>query len=267
MNNRIRLFADLVRVDAWREKFEPNNPAKVFVELSFRRGHFGGDSSAIPFTFSASLKKATLTIDVEQPLRIDRKSVSRSIPQKEIELNQYLAVRKSLTGTAEAELGINPRRFAAGLSGSLKGEIDVSKGEERRVTETVPPILVKAQPGGSNSYSWDMEPSYQPFLENQPWNPIEEPRLSVIHQDVLRPDDRSIKVTLECQRTDIEIDDLKLKDETLQSRVENMIFRDMNEAAAIQYIKICLEKVELSPGLLSNRFSSVKLADILAGPE
>ncbi len=178
-DNRIKLFAQLVRADAWRTVYDAEGKAHLHVELSFQEGHFGGDSAFIPFTFSANLKRAVLRATVEAPLRIVRASVARSIPQKEIELNKYLSVRKQINASASAEATVNPRAFAAGLAGSIQGEISVDKGEEARVRETVPAILVKAQPGGSGVYQWELQPSYFPHLEGQPWHPIDEPRMQI----------------------------------------------------------------------------------------
>jgi hypothetical protein len=263
-NNRIKLFAELVKADAWRSAFGPDGKSQLHVELSFQNGHFGGDSAAIPFTFSASLKRAILRVTVEAPLRINRASVARSIPQKEIELTKYLSIRKQLDASASAEAAVNPRAFAASLSGSIQGAISVDKGEEARVRETVPAILVKAQPGGAGAYQWELQPSYFPHLEGQPWHPMDEPRMQIESANARSTEDLAIRVFIECHRDDIDVYDLKLKNEGLQAKANNILFNDMNKKAAIQYIKICLEGAELDPGLMDNRFSRVTLADLIA---
>lgn len=263
-DNRVKLFAQLVRADAWLAEYGPDKKGQLHVELSFQDGHFGGDSTAIPFTFSASLKRAMLRVAVESPLKIDRSSVARSIPQKEIELNKYISIRKQIDASASAQATANPRAFAAGLAGSIQGAISVDKGEEARVRETVPAILVKAQPGGAGSYQWELQPSYFAYLEGQPWHPIDEPRMKIDASNANSPQDLATRIFIECHRDDIEVYDLKLKDEGVQARANNLLFNEMNKKAAIQYIKLCLEGAELDPGILDNRFARVVLADLIA---
>lgn len=85
--------------------------------------------------------------------------------------------------------------------------------------------------------------------------------------DPRSPDDLAIRIFIECHRDDIDVYELKLKDESLQARANNILFKDMNKKAAIQYIKLCLEGAELDPGIMDNRFSRVLMADLIAGVE
>lgn len=262
-SNRVRLFADIMSVDAWHTPFRSNSfESQVHVEISFSEGRIGGDDIDIPFTFSVSLTRAIVTIKVQPPLAIDKTTIARSVPSAEVELVRYRSVKKK----AQQSIGISGRlslsSYFMALTGSTKKESDVTSEDESKVLEKVPPILIRPQPGGTGEYRWELEPSYQEFLEGQPWHPIDAPRLSVRSSKII--DDPMIKVTISCKREDLEIRDLQLKDDCLNSKFGQLIHRDMNEAAAVQHIKRLLEFADLEPGRLDNRFSSVLLADIIS---
>jgi hypothetical protein len=72
---------------------------------------------------------------------------------------------------------------------------------------------------------------------------------------------------ISCKREDLEIYDLKLKDESLDAKLSQALYRDMNIAAAKQFIKHTLEIADLEPSALDNRFSQIILADVIVTPE
>lgn len=265
MNNRARIFSDLLSIEAWRSPITSNSrEAKVHVELAFHQGRLGGDDYSLPFTFNVHLKRALLNIQVSSPLVINRDSIARGIPEASVELTKYKHVRKNITTNLSGEAKVSPAAFAAEISGGGKSVKDVTFEEEAKIIETVPPILIRPSPASSSSeYCWELEPSYLPFLEGQPWDPISAPRFSI--KDAAGDGDEApVKVFVSCKLEDIDISQLELKDINLDARLAQIVYRDMNKAAATQYIKQALRFASLEPGRMDNRFASVLLADILA---
>jgi len=263
-NNRQRVLSEVLAVDAWHEPFEiTRNSYGVFVELSFREARLGGDDSEFPFTFKAALRRALLTVKIEQPLTMDRASISRSIPAKQAEHTQILRARDEARAQVGANASIEPRLISAALSGSISTSSEVSKQDELRVVQTIPEVLVTARPGDRSSYSWELESLLKPSLRGQPWDPVDEPRMRVIlpKSQILDP---AISIMVTCALEDILITDLKPKDDGIIERVSHLIRSDLNVAAAIQHLKRLLVNADLEPGELDNRFNTIVLADILA---
>jgi len=265
LSNTARIFSEILSIDAWRSQASSNaKEAKVHVELAFHHGRLGGDDFSIPFTFSIYLKRAVLSIQVSSPLKIDRDSIARGVPEKEVELTKLRNIRESIVTSGSGRLSINPAIFFAQMSGGVKSAKEITLEEQSKVIETVPPILIRPSPTGMRGeYRWELEPSYLPYLDGQPWDPVGSPRLSI--QDLTEAGDEAlVKVFVSCKLEDIEIKDLKLKDGCFDAKLSQAIYGDMNRAAAVQYIKHALRYASLEPGMLDNRFSSVLLADILA---
>lgn len=211
------------------------------------------------------LRKAVISIKVEPPLQIVKRSIARGVPDSEIELTRYRKIREGVASSFAAKGGVNVKRFWLAMTGSTKRESDVTFEEEAKVMEKVPPILVRPQPGGDQEYRWELEPSFLSTLEGQPWHAIDAPRLAVKSREkVLDP---IMKVRVTCKREDLVIDNFELKDDVIDAKLAQFVYRDMNTSAAIQYIRRVLETADLEPGALDNRFSSLILADVTVTPE
>ncbi len=264
-DNHIRLFADILSIDAWHSEFTSNSSeAKVYVEMSFQQGRIGGDVPSLPFTFSIRLKKARLSIKVNSPLVINKKSISRGIPDSVVELTRLKNIKTISSSVGEASASVSLAKYFIAMSGSAKKESEVTLEEQAKIIQHVPAMLVKPIPGNEREYCWEIEPSYANFLDGQPWDPVDKPRLTVRSDREI--EDPLIKVFVSCKREDLEIDDLVLKDDCLDAKLNQILYREMNKAAAIQHIKHILEFAQLEPGALDNRFSSVILADLIAMP-
>ncbi|WP_374551930.1 hypothetical protein [Sphingobium yanoikuyae] len=259
-HNRKRILSEALSLDAWHDPFQIGSSCGVYVELSFHEGRLGGDDPNIPFTFKLGIKRALLTIELENPLEIDRKSVARNIPEVSAELNKILEAKRSAEKKAGANLSLNPSDLHA--SGSIKSEN--SRKESISIVQTIPETLVISRPENSRGYSWSMEPSWQNSLHGQPWNPIESPRLRTKPIKSLSAIPPSVKIIVSCALEDINISDLKLKKNGFGSRMSEIIYNEKNEAAAKQHLKLVLRDSDLEPGLLDNRFSNLILANILA---
>ena len=157
--------------------------------------------------------------------------------------------------------------FSAALAdGQNNSNTDQSR-ERLEVVQSIPKILVTPRPGGSSMYSWDLLPSYEEFLDGQPWHPSEEPRFHI--KGLTKPSaiDPSVRVTLTCALEDIGISDFTPKKAGIIEKLRLKAQNEMSEAAAIQYLKLTLRDAELEVGNLDNKFSDLKIAEIFAWSE
>lgn len=267
--NRARLFAEVVSLDAWHQPFVvARNRSQVHVEITFKEGRLGGDDADFPLTFTVKLKGSTLTVKLEPPLEVDRKSVARNIPETQVQQSRIRAIRDSASASLKAGARLGPGIFSGGLQGDISAARNVSRDEEMRVVQTVPPILSIAEPHGPNEYRWTLEPSYLESLLGQPWDPSTQPRLSAKY-DVLKIGsiDPVISVYLSCAEEDLDICDIVPKDLSLAARVDQLLYGDPRLAAAKQHIRKVLQKADLEPGRMDNRFASLALASVISATE
>lgn len=265
-SNRIRMFADVLAIDAWHSPFsQGSGSASVHVEVTFKEGRMGGADDDFPFTFRVALKKAILSVRVEAPLEIDRKSVARNIPDTHIQQTRIRTVRDTMRAEGRAGLSINPMAFAGALAGKVAAAREQTDEQITKVSESLPPILVASEPRGRNEYAWALEPTYAAALLGQPWDPLEEPRLSAKGGVGRRISiDPVIDVKLTCALEDLEVGDIRLKSDSFSDKFSQFLEGDPRVFAAQQHIKKVLKIASLEPGAMDNRFAAVVIASVLA---
>lgn len=267
-NNRKRILTEALSLDAWHDPFKlDGNKLGVFVEITFNEGRLGGNDTDLPFTFKLGLKRAILTIDLEEPLEIDRRSIARSIPENVAELSRVLGAKQKAQTQRSYGGSLTPAALHVSLSGKAHDETEVTHEDELRIIQTIPQTLVIPRPLNRHSYSWTMEPSWQPTLQGQPWNPVDPPRLKIKPINSLNAVMPAIRVNISCAFEDIHITDILPKGRNTSEIFKEMIFNEANVAAAKQHLKLVLRDADLEPGKLDNRFSSLIIASILATPE
>ncbi|WP_342251386.1 hypothetical protein [Sphingomonas sp. OTU376] len=268
MNNQIRVLSQVLAIDAWHKPLRVDGgTSSVHVELSFHQGRLGGDNPDMPFTFRVRLKKALLTVSVEQPLEIDRESVARSIPPSSLEHTKILKLNEKAKQNASLLGKISPSALQIAAGASISSEVESTADEEYRFVRHIPNIIATPKPKGAREFSWELRPGQSETLEGEPWNPVEEPRLSVkslLNQARLDP---AIRVTVSCKFEDLEIDDLSLKGTGIIDIAKEALFNRMNEAAAIQQLKLTLRDAQLEFGDIDDKFSNLLIADMLASKQ
>ncbi len=266
--NRARVFGDLLSIDAWHDPFiSETGEASVYAEISFHEGRLGGDDEDVALTFKVTLRRALLTVNIEHPLRFKRDSLPRDVPDSDAELTKIISAKSATEKSTSIDVKTSMKMIALALKGENHRSNSISDDEILKIVKNIPRILVRSRPSNSQEYSWEMSPTYETHLQGQPWDPIENPRMTVILPEKKAPIDPVVKITVSCNREDILISDIKMKDENLQGRFTENVFREMNEKAAIHHIKLILSRADLEPGKLDNRFSKILLADVIAKPE
>lgn len=265
-DNRIRVFSEIVAIDAWHQPVKVDDySASVHVDVSFKHGRVGGNDDRFPFTFRISLKKATLLVTVESPLEVDRKSVSRNVPEAQVEYSRIKLARESAVAKLAAGVRLTPSHVSAHLnaSGELTGEH--SDQIEKRMSQCTPPTLVTYEPVDRSSYRWTLSPVFEDQLSGQPWDPVSHPRLRLGSSKSPGKIEPVIKAEIICALEDLEISDIEPKEKpTISAKVHDFVFGDENKAVAIQHLKLLLRDADLDPGILDNRFSDVLLASVIA---
>lgn len=269
MSNNRRVLAEVLSIDAWHEpmKFDGKN-FSVHVELSFRQGRVGGDDPTFPFTFNVALKRALLTLTLEKPLAIDRKTVARSIPANQAELTRISTARNEVKNNAELGGKVNSAAMALNFSGGMSESEARIQENQMKFVQDVPRIIAFPYPGGSNEYAWELKPGQTETLEGQPWDPVSEPRFSaritVNGRPLIEP---IIKAVVSCKLEDIDISELRLKDTSVVGAIKEMAFNRVNTAAAIQHLKFTLREMELETGEFGDFFSMLNIADVIVAEQ
>lgn len=214
MSNQIRVLSEVLAVDAWHKPIRTDgHSASVHVELSFHEGRIGGDRPEIPFTFRVQLKKALLSVVLERPLEIDRNSVARTVPINTLEHTRLIQLKDQARRSASLKGIVNLNALKA--EGGLSADAETSKVAEDnlRFVSHIPNIIATPKPGGSGKFSWELLPGQTEMLTGEPWNPVEEPRLSIRSLLELPKIDPAVKVIVSCKFEDIHIDEIRLKDQ------------------------------------------------------
>ncbi len=264
-NNQVRVFSELLAIDAWHKPLRyDGGTSSVHVDLSFHEGRIGGDDPAIPFVFRVRLKKATLSVKVEQPLKIDRDSVARSIPVATAEHKRIVSLKESAKMNANAGGKITTKSLMIAAGASASAGRDTLREEEVRFMQEIPRILATPKPKSAGEYAWELSASQADTMDGPPWNAKDEPRLSIKSLLIRQRIDPTIKIAVSCRLEDIVIDDLRLKDNGIMSAIKHVIFSPINEAAAIQQLKLTLRDANLEFGEMNDIFSEILIADVLA---
>lgn len=266
--NRKRILAEALSVDAWHDPFKiDGTTSAVHVEVSFHEGRLGGNDPMIPFTFRIALRKALLTVKIEEPLSIKRSSVSRDIPETPAELTKILSAKQTARSSASLAGKLDPSSLSLALSGELMSGKEASKDQQLKVVQEIPKILAISRPRSPTEYAWELQPAYHEFLDGQPWDPIKSPRLEVRHPSVRQAIDPTIKVILSCALEDLSISSLEPKPQGAIEAIKNAAKGSISYAAAIQYLKRTLINADLEVGKFDNRFSDLWIADVLSQEE
>lgn len=266
MDNRRLFLPELLSIDAWHEPIKlSERSASVFVDLTLHDGRIGGDRPEIPFTFTASLKRALVTVHVEKPLKIDRLSIASSVPEGQVEFSRLRGARDLAESKVGVEGGLDRGNIFLKAVGETSHSNERSNEDNVKLLQTVPPILVTPKTEGGRGYSWILEPTFHEVLKGQPWHPHEEPRLKVGSTE---PDfeDGLVRVEVKCAFEDIEIGEPVPKPEEFIRRGEDekIIFPETNRASAIQFLRLMLTEAHLMPERLDNRFREVIIASVIA---
>jgi len=265
--NAQRALANLFSVDAWIIEVDQQKRSSLCVDVTFAVAKMGGDGLA-PVSFTLRLRRAEIVVlmPLMGEFSVDPATVARLLPGTQ-KVERSYKIKKD--GTAEAGLSIG----AMGVSGKLSADGKISAEESLVISSEVVlrDILSKHGKSHDGHYSWELVPMTKKVLEGPAWDAAQEPRFAVKDE---RSDKRKavdartnnhpvIRVQVRCRREDLDIEDIRLRDEERQSFLSRRPNQDKRLAAAESYIRDALIQEGLMPVDLSGEYVELLLADCM----
>lgn len=270
-SNRIRIFSDLVSVDAWHLPFTTKRmTVSLHADVSFSTARMGGESDS-PVRFTVDLKEAELTVlipETEQ-LVIERASVARMEPTA-TGVHKSRSVSKAKRGAAgKFSLTADPSQVSAGGSLSASAGFERENVEEVSVSRKFSGIITSHSVNGDGNNRWHFKPGAGPILDGKPWDAKKTPLMKIKDQRdsknrILSP---TVRLELSCRREDLNIKNIVLKDRSiLRAAMAKIGFRDRMDAAEA-FIRNKLVEEGLPTPDMSEGYAVITLAQVSASDE
>lgn len=266
-DNRKRAFADVVTIDAWHESFHgERTKVDLHADVVFGKARVGGETAS-PVRFRLSVRRAELVVVIPpfEPVSVDRSSVSRDNPDRQLRLTKTM--ERSARGTAKGALSVSAsnKRFSGAVSSDVSAQSDISRNTKLEVSATAQFFVTQSKTPDGN-YRWAIEPSTSTILEGRAWDPVKEPRLKLVDERK----DRSkglppvVRVEVHCRREDLVIEDVRIKDESLWKKLKGRVGFANRLAAAEAYIRDRLRTEGLQVEDIHDEFGKLTLGSVSA---
>jgi hypothetical protein len=267
-DNRKRLFADIVTIDAWHDSFDGSRSSvDLHADVVFGTARIGGELDA-PVRFRLSIKRAEVVVVIpeSEPLSVDRSSVSRDGPKQAGRVTESFS--KEVSAAAKGRIAASVGSPGINCSGGIDSEVkaDVSSLKKLEVSREFQLMIVTSSKTGEGHYRWIVESGTGETLQGRPWDAKEQPRLKLIdrRKDGSRSIPPVVRVEVRCRSEDLLIEDLRVKDESLWDSVQSR-FGFMNRmAAAKSYISKCLCDEGLEVNNIEDVFGCITLGSVTA---
>lgn len=253
-------------IDAWHDDFTgAKNPSvDLFAQAFFSEGRIGGETDS-PVTFRLRLRRAELIAfcDIE-PVRIVRRTVLREKPKADAKAKLTKSHSTKTSASLAATANITKPTASVGAKDSA------GSGEKIVIRSTVSlaSIATHHMPDSDGNDRWLITPVGEPALQG----PALDPGVPLFEMVDTRKDRSkglppSLRLEIHCRREDLEIFEIKLKDENLAERAMAKFGSAHRLKAAEAYIRTKLCEIGLEAGDLSNAFSRLTIARAIATPE
>jgi hypothetical protein len=240
-DNRRRAFADVVSIDAWHDAFNSENSiVDLHADVVFGKARIGGEPES-PVRFRLSVRRAEVVVVIPgtEPVRVDRKTVSRAVTQREGTVVESVerAAKANVKGNASASFG------QSGISGSISGEsgaqANISASKKIEISAAFEFMKITQSKTADDHYRWIIEPQQSGYLEGRPWDGAKEPRLKLIDKrtDRSKGIPPSVRVEVRCRREDLIVEDIEVKDETTWASLKRAAGFRNKLVAAESYIR------------------------------
>jgi hypothetical protein len=161
MNNRLRIFADVVSIDAWHKPFGENCPrADLHVDAVFREAVAMGGEEASRVRFRLSLKRAEVVVVIPpaEPVIIDRSSVARETPILEGKQTTSIVKKKQAAANAKIAFKVGGSSGATAECG-VCGEQSHAHGETTEISRDVKLMIVMHSNTREGCPRWEFTPA------------------------------------------------------------------------------------------------------------
>src|SRR3989344_2204958 len=267
ITNRKRAFSDAITVDAWHEAFDgARRTAAIHAHVAFGEGRLGAQPG-MKISFRLGLRRAEviLVIPEAEGLSVDKSSVARKSTGATFKgrtVRQHQA-ETSFGAKVSLMLGINSAKSSLGLGAGKSNRKALSRELE---TLAEAPMKVSQSMTTDDEYRWVIESQTAGPLEGSPWDADNEPRVTLIDDNVgkLHLIEQSVRIEVRCRREDLLISDIEITDKSLLKDLPEHKSSRRNEVAAECFIRDELLRHGLGSRDLSNRFAAITLISVVA---
>jgi hypothetical protein len=253
-----QVFSDLIALDSWfNPRLSTDQTTGIFVEVTFLSGRIGGEDDDFPFTFRVRLQKAVLKAYVENPIAIDRATITRPGKELTAKLTAVREAKKEIKSETGAGFSVSPEKIKARAAVKLQAQHKEMQASKVEISEDLPRFHINPIPMSSERYSWEISPTFEDFLDGQPWDAGESP-LFRVKLTKLSNLDPAIRIEIECKQEDIIIYDLKFKESASIAQK----LSPNKDATVRNYLKKLIIKNGLSAARADDRFSQFIIAHV-----
>jgi hypothetical protein len=270
LDNRRRMFADVVSIDAWHDEFTlRRKKADLHAHVVFGTARLGGEPES-KVTFRLSLKRAEFVVIAPQtePVRIDKASVSRDAPERHGKKTRTEETTIKTRARAIAQSKLSEKEASASLTGEIEADAGTIAKEKLETSEIIRLMLVTQSTDVDGNYRWTIEPEEAKILKGQPWDAQRDPRLQLVDERENRSRGLApvVRIEVRCLREDMVIEEIRPKDPGVWEKVKAKSGFGNRLIAAQAYIRTRLLKEGLEVGDITDRFAGLTLASVLAEP-
>jgi len=176
--NRLRMFADIVSIDAWHDSFTNERPiVDLHADVVFTEGRLGGEKES-PVRFRVRLKRAELLLVVPavEPIEVERASIARF--GSRVKGERQHTDSRTVKGSAAANAKITASHNSAEVSAHLEAEASIAREREEKcsTTEDICAIeIIYRRDNAEQADTWRFKPGVGSSLEGRPWEPGDTP--------------------------------------------------------------------------------------------
>ncbi|RDL46290.1 hypothetical protein BLJAPNOD_06484 [Ensifer sp. M14] len=271
LSNRVRIFSELVSVDAWHLPFtEKRLAVSLHADVSFATARMGGEDDS-PVRFTVDLKRAELRVIIPETeqLVIDRASIAR-MEETTTGTQKSKSTRKAKGAVkGGVSLSVDASKLMGGVSGGASGSVERETVEEVSLSRKLTGIITSHSIDGEGSNRWSFVPGTERVLSGKPWDAVKNPLMKIKDRresanKLITP---TVRLELFCRREDLDIKNIVLKDSGIfRSAMSRAGFPNRMDAAEA-YIRNKLVEEGLPSPNMSEDYAVISLAQILASDE
>ncbi|TBY67061.1 hypothetical protein E0H46_19195 [Rhizobium leguminosarum bv. viciae] len=271
VGNRIRIFSELVSIDAWYPSFAASlTKVSLHADITFHTARLGGEADS-PVNFTLDLKRAELRVIIpeSEQIGVDRSSVARFDDGNTATKRVKSTSRTKVGASGSLMFGGNTHGPSASAALSASAGKDFQRTEEITATEKIKKIVVSHSMDQEGNNRWHFRPSIADTLEGKPWA-AKNLKLMKLVDKRAQIDPRfepMVRLELSCLREDLHIGKIKLRDDNLFAAAMSRVGGERRMLAAEAYIRTRIEEEGLPSPKMNNDHAQIILADLSAAQE
>jgi hypothetical protein len=271
-NNRTRIFADLVSVDAWYKSFSDDCvTADLHIDAAFRESVACGGEEASKIRFRLSLKRAEVVVIVPpyEPVKIPPEHVVRDEPEFQGKKTTQISKSSQAAAKAKGHASLSETGVAGSIEAGASGEHSINRQETTEVHCELRLMDVRHSKTDDGHHRWELTPgAEQAHLSGRGWDASQDPRCRLV--DTRKPGKKqighAINIEVRCLGEDLKIEDIELKDETKADKLKAIAGFGNRRAAAEAYIRERLTSsgLPIEPNAVVEKFARLCIAKVSA---